>query len=160
MVITFCGHRDVQKPQMVKAWLNEVVEGLILEGASCFYLGGCGQFDALAAAVVQEQKKQYPQICSVLVLPYLDRPLDAAGYDERIYPPLENVPRRFAIVRRNEYMVDMADAVIAFVVHRFGGAYRTLCYAKRKHKRVIQYTVDKDAIGSAAAFLDDDASMS
>ena len=139
MVITFCGHRDVQKPQMVKAWLNEVVEGLILEGASCLYLGGCGQFDALAAAVVQEQKKQYPQICSVLVLPYLDRKYDVSLYDESIYPPLETVPVRFAIWGRNECMIDMADCVIAFVTHDFGGAYTSLCYAQRKHKRIILY---------------------
>ncbi len=139
MIVTCCGHRDVPEPEKVKIWLKEAVEELILEGATCFFLGGYGQFDALAAAVVREQKKLHPQVRSVLVLPYLDRYYDAYAYDETVYPPLESVPKRYAIARRNEYMVDRADAVIAFVVHSFGGAYKTLCYARRKDKRIISY---------------------
>ncbi len=139
MIVTFCGHRDVFDPEAVGAWLNETAEELIREGADCFYLGGYGQFDTLAAAVVRKQKERHPQIRSVLVLPYLDRTFDAADYDETIYPPLENVPRRYAITRRNEYMVDRADVIVAYVIHSFGGAYKTLCYAQRKKKRIIQY---------------------
>ena len=142
MIVAFCGHREIQEPETVKTWLNEVVESLIFEGADCFYLGGYGQFDALAAAVVREQKKQHPQIRSVLVLPYLDRTFDAADYDETIYPPLENVPRRYAITRRNEYMADCADVIVAYVIHSFGGAYKTLCYAQRKKMRIIQEDED------------------
>ena len=26
-----------------------------------------------------------------------------------------------------------------FVTHSFGGAYKTLCYAQRKHKRIIRH---------------------
>lgn len=139
MIVTFCGHRDVFDQEAVDAWLNETVEELIREGVDCFYLGGYGQFDTLAAAVVRKQKERHPQIRSVLVLPYLDRPFDASAYDETVYPPLENVPKRYAISRRNEYMIDRSDVVIAFVTHSFGGAYKTLCYAQRKQKRIIQY---------------------
>ncbi|MBQ6234312.1 MAG: hypothetical protein IJK54_00175, partial [Clostridia bacterium] len=121
MIVTFCGHRDVFDPEAVGAWLNEAVEGLIREGADRFYLGGYGQFDALAAAVVRQQKERYPQIRSVLMLPYLDRSFDASAYDETVYPPLENVPKRYAISRRNKYMIDRSDVVIAFVTHSFGG---------------------------------------
>ncbi len=139
MIVTFCGHRDVFDQEAVDAWLNETVEELIREGVDCFYLGGYGQFDMLAAAVVRKQKERHPQIRSVLVLPYLDRPFDASAYDETVYPPLENVTKRYAISRRNEYMIDQSDVVIAFVTHSFGGAYKTLCYAQRKQKRIIQY---------------------
>ena len=139
MTVTFCGHRSVPEPEIIKAWLNKTVEELIREGADCFLLGGYGQFDRLAAAVVRKQKERHPAIRSVLVLPYLDRKYDASLYDESIYPPLEIVPRRFAISRRNEYMIDTADCVIAFVTHDFGGAYTSLCYAQRKHKRIILY---------------------
>ena len=102
MIVTFCGHREVREPEKVKAWLKEVVESLILEGTDTFYLGGYGQFDAMAASVVREKKERYPQIRSVLVLPYLDRSYDASAYDETLYPPLENVPKRYAISKRNE----------------------------------------------------------
>lgn len=139
MIVTFCGHREVPEPEIVSAWLHETVEGLINEGTDRFYLGGYGRFDALAAAVVREQKERHPEIRSVLVLPYLDREYDADRYDETLYPPLESTPRRFAISKRNEYMIDGADCVIAYVVHDFGGAYNSLCYAQRKHKRIVRY---------------------
>lgn len=138
MIVTFCGHRELHEPEKVKAWLEEVVESLIHEGTDTFYLGGYGQFDALAAAVVRDKKDRYPQIRSVLVLPYLDRNYDASAYDETLYPPLENVPRRYAISKRNEYMVDHADAVVAYVLYSFGGAGKTLKYAERKQKRIIR----------------------
>ena len=141
MVVTFCGHREVNEPEKVRKWLHETIEGLILEGADCFYLGGYGQFDAMAAGVVRELKMKYPQIRSVLVLPYLDREYDVSRYDESIYPPLENVPKRYAISKRNEYMVDNADVVIAYVLYGFGGASITFRYAERKHKRIVRYSV-------------------
>ena len=139
MIVTFCGHREVHEPEKVKAWLEEVVDRLIHDGADTFYLGGYGQFDALAAAVVREKKERYPQIRSVLVLPYLDREYDASAYDETLYPPLENVPRRYAISRRNEYMVDNADVVVAYVIVGFGGASKTLKYSESKQKRILRY---------------------
>lgn len=142
MTVTFCGHRDVSEPETIRAWLSETVEGLIREGADRFYLGGYGRFDALAAAVVREQKERHPEIRSVLVLPYLDREYDVDLYDESLYPPLESTPKRFAISKRNEYMINAADCVIAYVVHDFGGSYNSLCYAQRKNKRVIRYKQD------------------
>ncbi len=139
MIVTFCGHREVQDTEKVRKWLYETVEGLIQEGADCFYLGGYGRFDTMAAGVVGKLKQKYPHIRCVLVLPYLDRNYDMSEYDESMYPPLENVPRRYAISKRNEYMVDNADVVIAYVLYSFGGAERTLKYAERKQKRVVRY---------------------
>ena len=139
MVVTFCGHREVQESEKVQKWLYETVAGLIREGADCFYLGGYGQFDTMAADVIRELKQECFHIRSVLVLPYLDREYDTSAYDESIYPPLENVPRRYAISKRNEYMVDAADIVVAYVVYSFGGASNTLRYAERKQKRIIRF---------------------
>ena len=38
MIVTFCGHREVNEPETVKGWLEEVVDSLIHEGADTFYL--------------------------------------------------------------------------------------------------------------------------
>ena len=138
-VVTFCGHRDFYGDDAVKRWLRDTVEKLIRRGADDFLLGGYGGFDACAASVVWELKKQYPAIRSTLVLPYLDREVDAAKYDTTLYPPLEQVPRRFAISKRNENMVNKADIVVAYVTHDWGGAAATLAYAKRKKKEIINY---------------------
>jgi uncharacterized phage-like protein YoqJ len=139
MTVTFCGHGDFYGDEDVKRWLRETVEALILRGADDFLLGGYGGFDACAASVVWALKKKYPTIRSTLVLPYLDRTVDASKYDGTLYPPLETVPRRYAISRRNEYMVNEADIVVAYVNHGWGGAATTLAYAKRKKKEIINY---------------------
>ena len=80
MTVTFCGHADFYGSEDVRVWLKETVEGLIRRGADDFLLGGYGRFDACAASVVWELKKQYPAIRSTLVLPYLDRKVDATKY--------------------------------------------------------------------------------
>ena len=139
MIVTFCGHREVEQTEAVRAWLTRCVETLIQEGATEFYLGGYGAFDAMAASVVWQLKEKYPEICSVLVLPYPDRQTDASRYDLTTYPPLEHVPRRFAILRRNEWMVRAADVVVAYVRYGYGGAAKTLEYAQKRKKRVILY---------------------
>ena len=82
MIVTFCGHREVREPEKVGKWLYETVEGLIMEGADCFCLGGYGRFDAMAADAVRELKQKYPGIRSVLVQPYLDREYDVSGYSK------------------------------------------------------------------------------
>ena len=58
-------------------------------------------------------------------------------YDYIIYPEIEDKPKRYAISYRNKYMVEKSDCVIAYVLHKWGGAYSTYTYAKRKGKTVL-----------------------
>ena len=137
MVVTFCGHRDVYDREAVSQKLSAVLRDLIDEGANSFLLGGYGNFDSIAASVVRDLKKEFPGVRSTLVIPYLDREFNKDLYDDSTYPPLEHVPRRFAISRRNEWMVNQADVVVSYVRHGWGGAASTLRYAERKKKRII-----------------------
>ena len=117
MNVTFCGHAQVAQTKQVEEWLYTTTQGLIEQGATTFYLGGYGAFDNLAASVLRAQKKRYPQIELILVLAYLESAKNISGCDSTVYPPLETVPRRFAISHRNRWMVDAADAVVAYVLH-------------------------------------------
>ena len=139
MKITFCGHKDVADREAVEGWLFSVCSELIVQGADEFYLGGYGGFDHMCAAVLRKMKDANPHIRLVLVLPYLNSSILTDGYDETVYPPLESVPKRFAISRRNEWMVVESDAVVAYVTHGWGGAAKTLEYARRKKKRILLY---------------------
>jgi uncharacterized phage-like protein YoqJ len=116
-----------------------MVEEVITQGAEKFLLGGYGGFDRMAAGVVWELKIKYPQIQSVLVLSYLNRTIPQNQYDETTYPPFETVPKRYAIIKRNQWMVDQSDVVIAYVTHSWGGAAKTLDYAKRRQKTILNY---------------------
>ena len=138
MTVTFCGHKDITNTSTVRTAVDEVLRGLVAEGADYFLIGGYGGFDSLAAHTVHELKRQYPEIHSTLVIPYLNCEYNTELYDDTTYPPLEDVPMKFAISRRNEWMVDQADVVVAYVTHGWGGAAATLQYAERKNKRIIR----------------------
>ena len=139
MVVTFCGHRSIyyQDREVIKKRLFEELENLIKQGATEFLLGGYGSFDILCAHIVDALKLKYPHIKSILVIPYLNREYDTRLYDCTEYPPIEKTPLKFAISRRNEYMVNKADVVISYVDHSWGGAATTLDYARRKKKHII-----------------------
>ena len=137
MIITFCGHSKLIEQNTIRAHLTRELRTLLEHGNHKFYLGGYGDFDLLAAKVLYELKQEYPETETILILPYLDRKADASLYDSTIYPPLENVPKRYAISRRNKWMVEQADMVIACVEHDWGGASKTLEYAVKKGFRII-----------------------
>ena len=138
MTITFCGHSNFSFDNTVKEKLKELLLQKIRKNPACkFYLGGYGDFDSLCLNILKEIKIQFPNIKLLFITPYLDNnysKLETAKlyYDGIIYPPLENVPRQFCISKRNEWMVNEADFLIAFVKYSWGGAAKTLEYAKRK----------------------------
>ena len=139
MNVTFCGHSSVIDREKVRKWLMKIVGNLSAEGADTFLLGGYGDFDKIAADIVWELKGQYPDIKSLLVIPYMEQKFELSKYDGTIYPDLENVPKKYAIVHRNRYMVNEADVIIAYVLHNWGGTAKTLEYAQKKNKRIILY---------------------
>ena len=138
----FIGHReaDVQLiPQLV-----EIIERLITEEqVSLFYVGGYGGFDRIAGNAVKRVKKQYPNIALMLVLPYhpAERPTEVPpGYDGTYHPDgLENVPRKYVIVRANRIMVAQSDWIVAYVRHGVSNSKKLLEYAQRfERKGIVQ----------------------
>ena len=137
--VTFCGHRSLAgvNTAHLKELLCVEIQNLISCGAIEFLLGGYGEFDIMCAETVREFKDKYPYIKSVLVIPYIEKGYNEELYDCSEYPPIENISKRYAISKRNEYMVNMTDAVISSVNHNYGGAYTMLKYAQRREKRII-----------------------
>ena len=146
LVISFLGHRSLQNGRT----LCERVESAIEESVDfnedvVFLCGGYGDFDDLCACVCRLIKEKWKKCEIVFVTPYITATqqekirqlIDLGLYDATVYPPLENVPYRFAISKRNEWMIDQSDLIIAYVKHSFGGAYQTLRYARRRGKRVV-----------------------
>ena len=143
MIITFCGHSNCLFSDEEKEKLKQLLIKEIRKNPTCkFYLGGYGDFDSLCLQTLRELKTDFPNIELLFITPYLDKnysklQLAKYYYDDVIFPPIENVPRKFAILKRNEWMVDSADLVIAYVKYSWGGASKTLEYAKRKKKPII-----------------------
>ena len=79
----------------------------------------------------------------MLVLPY--HPAERAvptpdGFDGTHHPEgLENTPRRYAIVRANQIMVDTCDWLVRYVRHGASNSRNLLEYARRREgKGMIQ----------------------
>ena len=152
MIITFCGHRDFQGNSILKERLTD--ELLVHAGQTdtlVCYSGGYGRFDYFAAHCVKEAQTKAKNIRNCLVIPYLtvsfqERIKEYNGFfDDVIYPALENVPPKYAIIRRNEWMVDRADLLIAYITHGWGGAALTYHYAKRKGIPTVNLAEAKNA---------------
>ena len=142
MIVTFCGHGTYSRYDDYHGKMMRLLEQIVGDQPCDFYLGGYGQFDGFAQACCAEYKKTHPTVHLIFVHPYLtetkrhDKEYVQSNYDASVYPELENVPLRFAISRRNRWMVEHADAVIAFIDHHWGGAYQTYRCAKAKKKTI------------------------
>ena len=142
MIVTFVGHGELYDTDQLQTLLRDAIEEIIHHNETTFYCGGYGRFDLLCARIVKDLKSSYPKTRSIFVAPYRsEKSLRAAQesnlYDEILFAGVENAPPRLAIVKRNEYMVDRADLILAFVDHAWGGAYRTLSYAKKRKKTIL-----------------------
>ena len=130
------GNRDCPESSLPK--IEKTIEQFYLKNKiTTFYVGNRGNFDRLAAVAVKHMKRHYPEIKLYLVLAYhpAERPVYLSeGFDNSYYPPLENVPRPYAIVRGNRYMVSHCDSIICYVNH-FGNTRSLLEYAQRQQKR-------------------------
>lgn len=135
----FIGNRDCF--QVKEAEIEKAVIELIQDGYEVFLNGGQGHFDKTCAAVVHKLKKTYPQIKSVLVIPYRDfKVFNDSLFDKIVYPfeahTFSYYTYKGNIPKRNRYMVNQSSAAISFV-YRSGGAKNTLEYAKRENIRII-----------------------
>ena len=68
---------------------------------------------------------------------YLRSRIVEKQFDEIIYPFENKVIPRYAISKRNIWLVNNSDLIIAFVGRSFGGAAKMLAYAKQKKKNYI-----------------------
>ena len=146
MIITFAGHSSVSSSENIKESVKDQIRKNIADDEQIIcYLGGYGDFDCICARACQELKRENGKIELVYVAPYISlseqakiSEMQSLGLcDTSIYPPIENVPPKFAILKRNEWMIINADLVIVYINRSHGGAYRSLQTAKRNNKKII-----------------------
>ena len=101
----------------IRGLLIEAIEKHIIEyGVTTFIVGHYGNFDSMVTAILKKTKKKYPNIELYLLCPYaLNQEKEAPeGFDGTLYPDgLEFVPKLYAIVQANRYMIEHSDYLIA-----------------------------------------------
>ena len=145
-VCTFAGHREVYQAN-ISEMLDEAISKIInTDDSFRFLVGGMGEFDGMCSSAVRRAKRKYPntEIRLELVLPYLTQELNdnklyyETSFDDVVIPiELAGVHYKSAITKRNRWMVEQSDWLIAFVYRDFGGAYTTLHYAEKKGLQII-----------------------
>lgn len=137
----FFGHKDADSN--ISSRVKEAIIELIREqGVNEFLVGNNGRFDYIVYSVLKEIKAEYPNITYSVALAYLPgEKQECENYyaeEETFFPDgIEIGPARFAIDRRNKWMVEQADYVITHVTHSWGGAAKFKELAEKKGKTVI-----------------------
>ncbi len=111
MKITFVGHSLISSGNKVKEIVKELIRNhMIGEQFVTCYLGGYGAFDEICARACRELKEECDRIEVVYVAPYMSlseqekiKEMQNCGLcDTSIYPPIEDVPPRFAKRKKKE----------------------------------------------------------
>ena len=139
MTCTFFGHRDTD--DKIEEKLIEILEDLIKNrNVTNFYVGNNGHFDFLVRKNLKALKEKFNHIDYAVVLAYMPREKKEFNLDDcsdTIFPDgLESVPPRFAISKRNEWMIENSDLVVTYVKYIVGGAAKFKALSKKKGKRI------------------------
>ena len=143
MIVSFCGHSDTILTQKEELYIKNLLNNLISNNEKIdFYLGGYGNFDNLCANILKSLKSNYNNFQVYFISPYINdsylkTKFNDNLYDDCIFPPLENTPKKFAIIKRNFWMVDKSDLIICYVHYSFGGAKTAIDYAIKKNAKII-----------------------
>lgn len=139
MRVTFIGHRDAPDNiyPLVKATVINLIEN---HNANTFYIGTHGNFDKIAHSVMKEVSANYNGLTIYTVLAYMPQKTKQSllSVFETILPEdvATSIPK-FAISKRNIWMINNSDTVIAYVKRGYGGAVKARNLAIAKNKNVI-----------------------
>ena len=130
----FFGHREVT--HNIRDRLTAIIEKLIVDnGVTEFYVGHQGQFDSMVYSVLKELKAKYPHIRYTVVIAYMpDEHIKEVYGEDTLFPDgMESVSKKFAISKRNDWMIQQSGFVVCYVHKITGGAakFREKCVRKK-----------------------------
>ena len=138
MICTFFGHSECYG--LDAAVLRNAIKELIGQGATEFLVGNHGQFDSMVFSCLQDLSKDCPEIFYSVALAYLPNRKENCDifHGHSFYPEgMELGPTKFAIERRNRYLIKTADTCLCYINRTFGGAYKFARMAKNRGLQVI-----------------------
>ena len=145
----FTGHRlqkmpfgfNEDDPRCIafKAQLRAAIEDLIGHGYAHFISGGALGMDMFAAEAVMDLKRDYPWVILEMAVPFEAQPAKwSQEYQNRYYRLMDDadiitcISRQYTkscLFRRNRYLVDNADILLAAYDGQPGGTAMTVGYA-------------------------------
>lgn len=145
--VSFFGHRCVERGTEIENRLDTLLHNLITQREYVdFLIGRDGDFDLLASSAIKRAIRNYAygNTHFTLVLPYMkaeyrdNKKSYLEYYDEvEICSESAEVHPKSAIQVRNRNTVDRSDLVVCCIQHKIGGAYRTIQYAEKQGKKIV-----------------------
>lgn len=133
---TFIGHADCD--ESIKENLYLAIEKLINEyNVTVFYVGTHGKFDYYAYAVLKELEKFY-KIEIFVVLSNLTHVPEYIKGAKTVFPDIvAKSPYKYAIIKRNRYMIEKSAFLICYINHTFSNTYNFVKFAISKNTHII-----------------------
>lgn len=145
--VSFFGHRRIENPLEIENRLDKLLYELITNKEYIeFLIGRDGEFDLLASSAIKRAVKKYEHgnTCFTLVLPYMKAEYrnNEQSYleyydDVEICAESAEVHYKSAIQVRNKKLVERSDLVVCCIQHTSGGAYKTVQYAEKHSKKIV-----------------------
>ena len=141
--IAFIGHREIYGHYHLEDQIEQIARDKLREKEYVeFYVGRNGDFDILVASAVKKAQKAVGHHNSSLILlqpyPMKNDEYYEKFYDEIQYPVDRRMHPKAAITKRNRWMIENSELLVAFVeVGKKGGAMATLKYAESRGLEII-----------------------
>ncbi len=145
--VSFFGHREIEKPIEIENCLDNLLHDLITQKEYIdFLIGRDGEFDLLVSSAIRRAIRSYGygNTHFTLVLPYMkaeyrDNEKSYLDYYDEVEICTESAEAHYksAIQIRNRNMIDRSNLVICCIQHKSGGAYKTIQYAKKQSKMIV-----------------------
>ena len=136
MICTFFGHKNAGSD--VKEKIKHTVESLIDDGVLDYYVGNNGNFDYYVQAVLAEIMKKNEEVRLTVVLSHLDERAMVADQECTLFPEgLEIALPRFAISKRNDWLIKNSQIAVIYVNNSFSNSYKLMEKARKKGLEII-----------------------
>lgn len=148
--VAFIGHRQISGQIDLESKIERLARDLLREKEYVeFYVGRHGDFDLFTASAVKHAQKAVGHHNSSLMLvqpfPTKNDEYYTDFYDEVLYPLEPKTHPKAAITKRNQWIMDQADLLIAYVEKdKKGGAYTAFEYMKKKGASIVNLAMARD----------------